>query len=72
MLMCGGCGLNFHKRCAYSVQDNCTNQKDRRKSSLTPDDATSQVNNVSELFHSLTNCCNMFFYQSDAGTDAFR
>jgi len=43
VLLSEGCGLNFHKRCAYSVQDNCTNQKDRRKSSLNSDDASTQV-----------------------------
>ena len=42
-LFCGGCGLNFHKRCAYNVQDNCTHQRERRKSSST-DDVCMQVN----------------------------
>lgn len=71
MLMCGGCGLNFHKRCAYSVQDNCTNQKDRRKSSLNADDSNSQVNNISELFHTLPNSYNVFLINLTLGQMGF-
>jgi len=49
MLLWAGCGLNFHKRCAYNVPDNCTNQKERRKSSLTSDDANAQVSTLYSL-----------------------
>lgn len=31
-LKCEGCGLNFHKRCAYKIPNNCTHAR-RRKSS---------------------------------------
>ncbi|XP_050406607.1 serine/threonine-protein kinase D3 isoform X1 [Patella vulgata] len=32
-LKCEGCGLNFHKRCAYKIPNNCTNNRYRRQSS---------------------------------------
>ncbi|GAB1609612.1 serine/threonine-protein kinase D3-like [Argonauta hians] len=31
-LKCDGCGLNFHKRCAYKIPNNCTLEKHRRPS----------------------------------------
>lgn len=32
-LKCDGCGLNFHKRCAYKIPNNCSLEKHRRPSS---------------------------------------
>ncbi|ESO94184.1 hypothetical protein LOTGIDRAFT_51876, partial [Lottia gigantea] len=32
-LKCDGCGLNFHKRCAYKIPNNCSNNRYRRQSS---------------------------------------
>jgi len=32
-LKCEGCGLNFHKRCAYKIPNNCTHGHRRRRSS---------------------------------------
>ncbi|XP_076318715.1 serine/threonine-protein kinase D1-like isoform X2 [Tachypleus tridentatus] len=31
-LKCEGCGLNFHKRCAYKIPNNCTHTRRRRSS----------------------------------------
>lgn len=31
-LKCDGCGLNFHKRCAYKIPNNCSHQRRRRSS----------------------------------------
>lgn len=31
-LKCDGCGLNFHKRCAYKIPNNCSLEKHRRSS----------------------------------------
>ncbi|XP_063061956.1 serine/threonine-protein kinase D2 [Engraulis encrasicolus] len=37
-LKCDGCGLNYHKRCAFSIPNNCSGARKRRLSttSLTP------------------------------------
>ncbi|BFZ07231.1 hypothetical protein BsWGS_10272 [Bradybaena similaris] len=32
-LKCDGCGLNFHKRCAYKIPNNCAHDRYRRHSS---------------------------------------
>ncbi|XP_041352348.1 serine/threonine-protein kinase D3-like isoform X2 [Gigantopelta aegis] len=32
-LKCEGCGLNFHKRCAYRIPNNCSHNRYRRQSS---------------------------------------
>ncbi|XP_043937572.1 serine/threonine-protein kinase D2 [Protopterus annectens] len=32
-LKCDGCGLNYHKRCAFSIPNNCSGAKKRRLSS---------------------------------------
>ncbi|XP_064603688.1 serine/threonine-protein kinase D3-like isoform X2 [Liolophura sinensis] len=32
-LKCDGCGLNFHKRCAYKIPNNCSHERNRRPSS---------------------------------------
>ncbi|GFS26543.1 serine/threonine-protein kinase D3 [Elysia marginata] len=32
-LKCEGCGLNFHKRCAYKIPNNCAHDRYRRHSS---------------------------------------
>jgi len=35
-LRCEGCGLNYHKRCAYKIPNNCTMQRKRKISITTP------------------------------------
>ena len=55
VFLCVGCGLNFHKRCAYKAQDDCTNQRDRRKSSLSADDNNTQVT-VTAFSHVIVVC----------------
>lgn len=32
-LKCDGCGLNYHKRCAFSIPNNCSGARKRRLSS---------------------------------------
>ncbi|XP_031429821.1 serine/threonine-protein kinase D2 [Clupea harengus] len=43
-LKCDGCGLNYHKRCAFSIPNNCSGARKRRLSttSLTSQSLTSQ------------------------------
>ncbi|XP_033873400.3 serine/threonine-protein kinase D3 isoform X1 [Acipenser ruthenus] len=33
-LKCGGCGLNYHKRCAFKIPNNCSGVKKRRLSNV--------------------------------------
>lgn len=43
-LKCEGCGLNFHKRCAFKIPNNCTHTRRRRSSSsLFPSSPTDEV-----------------------------
>ncbi|UYV75301.1 PRKD1 [Cordylochernes scorpioides] len=43
-LKCEGCGLNFHKRCAYKIPNNCTHTRRRRSSThLVPRSPTESV-----------------------------
>ncbi|XP_022249184.1 serine/threonine-protein kinase D1-like isoform X1 [Limulus polyphemus] len=43
-LKCEGCGLNFHKRCAYKIPNNCTHTRRRRSSTyLYPRSPTESV-----------------------------
>ncbi|XP_023225928.1 serine/threonine-protein kinase D1-like [Centruroides sculpturatus] len=43
-LKCEGCGLNFHKRCAYKIPNNCTHARRRRSSThLSPRTPTNNV-----------------------------
>ncbi|XP_076313732.1 serine/threonine-protein kinase D3-like isoform X2 [Tachypleus tridentatus] len=46
-LKCEGCGLNFHKRCAYKIPNNCTHARKRRFSAyLSPNNSTECVHRV--------------------------
>ncbi|GFS47579.1 hypothetical protein TNCV_3133761 [Trichonephila clavipes] len=43
-LKCEGCGLNFHKRCAYKIPNNCTHTRRRRSAtSLYPRSPTESL-----------------------------
>uniref|UniRef100_A0A6Q2Y7C2 Serine/threonine-protein kinase n=1 Tax=Esox lucius TaxID=8010 RepID=A0A6Q2Y7C2_ESOLU len=51
-LKCDGCGLNYHKRCAFSIPNNCSGARKRRLSSsqslrLSTTDSLSSVGTVS-------------------------
>ncbi|XP_076306016.1 serine/threonine-protein kinase D3-like isoform X2 [Tachypleus tridentatus] len=55
-LKCEGCGLNFHKRCAYRIPNNCTHAKKRRSSShLSPNSSTESVHRLSSTGLSVSN-----------------
>jgi tRNA(Ile2) C34 agmatinyltransferase TiaS len=42
-LKCEGCGLNYHKRCAYKIPNNCTHGRRRRSSThLVPSSPTTE------------------------------
>ncbi|CAG2105773.1 unnamed protein product [Medioppia subpectinata] len=42
-LKCEGCGLNYHKRCAYKIPNNCTHGRRRRSSTyLVPNSPTNE------------------------------
>ena len=42
-LKCEGCGLNYHKRCAYKIPNNCTHGRRRRSSTyLVPNSPTTE------------------------------
>lgn len=52
-LKCEGCGLNFHKRCAYKIPNNCTYARRRRTSMQamprSPSDSLNSLHNQSSL-----------------------
>ncbi|XP_042210693.1 serine/threonine-protein kinase D3-like isoform X4 [Homarus americanus] len=52
-LKCEGCGLNFHKRCAYKIPNNCSYARRRRTSMQpmphSPSDSLNSLHNVSSL-----------------------
>ncbi|KAJ8280202.1 hypothetical protein GJAV_G00051760 [Gymnothorax javanicus] len=54
-LKCDGCGLNYHKRCAFSIPNNCSGARKRRLSttSLT----SSQSQRVASPSESLSSLC---------------
>ncbi|XP_045624840.1 serine/threonine-protein kinase D3 isoform X2 [Procambarus clarkii] len=52
-LKCEGCGLNFHKRCAYKIPNNCSYARRRRTSMQpmphSPSDSLNSLHNQSSL-----------------------
>ncbi|XP_076031444.1 serine/threonine-protein kinase D3 isoform X2 [Oratosquilla oratoria] len=49
-LKCEGCGLNFHKRCAYNIPNNCSYARRRRPSMpRSPSDSLNSLHNQSSL-----------------------
>lgn len=51
-LKCEGCGLNFHKRCAYKIPNNCSYARRRRTSvniPRSPSDSLNSLHNQSSL-----------------------
>uniref|UniRef100_A0A8B9J5W1 Serine/threonine-protein kinase n=1 Tax=Astyanax mexicanus TaxID=7994 RepID=A0A8B9J5W1_ASTMX len=49
-LKCDGCGLNYHKRCAFSIPNNCTGARKRRLSTTsltTPSNLSSALTSFS-------------------------
>ncbi|KAK3600915.1 hypothetical protein CHS0354_013295 [Potamilus streckersoni] len=43
-LKCEGCGLNFHKRCAFKIPNNCSYDRQRRTSSSSMYRSTDSIN----------------------------
>ncbi|CAL1529671.1 unnamed protein product [Lymnaea stagnalis] len=55
-LKCEGCGLNFHKRCAYKIPNNCAHDRYRRHSSSSvsfnlPIKAENSMSSCDSLMH---------------------
>nr|XP_006627689.2 PREDICTED: serine/threonine-protein kinase D2 [Lepisosteus oculatus]XP_015196467.1 PREDICTED: serine/threonine-protein kinase D2 [Lepisosteus oculatus] len=53
-LKCDGCGLNYHKRCAFSIPNNCTGARKRRLSTTSLNSAQSLRLSTSESLSSST------------------
>ncbi|MBN3310425.1 KPCD2 kinase, partial [Amia calva] len=53
-LKCDGCGLNYHKRCAFSIPNNCTGARKRRLSTTSLNSAQSLRLSTTESVSSST------------------
>ncbi|KAJ8403704.1 hypothetical protein AAFF_G00345720 [Aldrovandia affinis] len=51
-LKCDGCGLNYHKRCAFSIPNNCSGARKRRLSTTSLTSSQSQRLSTSESLSS--------------------
>ncbi|CAB04830.2 Serine/threonine-protein kinase dkf-2 [Caenorhabditis elegans] len=56
-LKCFGCGLNYHKRCASKIPNNCNGSKQRRPSAIPLSPSNSNILNLNERRHSRRESC---------------
>ncbi|CAL1570495.1 unnamed protein product [Knipowitschia caucasica] len=52
-LKCDGCGLNYHKRCAFSIPNNCSGARKRRLSTTSLSSNPSLRLSITESLHSV-------------------
>lgn len=55
-LKCDGCGLNYHKRCAFSIPNNCSGARKRRLSTTSLTSSQSLRLSATESFNSVSTC----------------
>ncbi|XP_062872410.1 serine/threonine-protein kinase D2 isoform X3 [Trichomycterus rosablanca] len=53
-LKCDGCGLNYHKRCAFSIPNNCSGARKRRLSTTSLTSSQSMRLSTTESFSSVS------------------
>uniref|UniRef100_A0A4W5KB51 Serine/threonine-protein kinase n=1 Tax=Hucho hucho TaxID=62062 RepID=A0A4W5KB51_9TELE len=64
-LKCDGCGLNYHKRCAFSIPNNCSGARKRRLSTTSLTSSQSLRLSTSESLNSVgTNAPELHLYLS--------
>ncbi|CAI2352664.1 unnamed protein product [Caenorhabditis sp. 36 PRJEB53466] len=56
-LKCFGCGLNYHKRCASKIPNNCNGSKQRRPSAIPLSPSNSNILNLNERRQSRRDSC---------------
>ncbi|PIO68998.1 phorbol esters/diacylglycerol binding domain protein [Teladorsagia circumcincta] len=56
-LKCQGCGLNYHKRCASKIPNNCNGSRQRRPSAIPLSPSTSNVLNLTDRRQSRRDSC---------------
>ncbi|VDM63380.1 unnamed protein product [Angiostrongylus costaricensis] len=56
-LKCHGCGLNYHKRCASKIPNNCNGSRQRRPSAITLSPSSSNVLLVGDRRQSRRDSC---------------
>ncbi|CAB3398741.1 unnamed protein product [Caenorhabditis bovis] len=56
-LKCFGCGLNYHKRCASKIPNNCNGSKQRRPSAIPLSPSNSNILNLNDRRNSRRDSC---------------
>ncbi|PAV67898.1 hypothetical protein WR25_24145 [Diploscapter pachys] len=56
-LKCHGCGLNYHKRCASKIPNNCNGSRQRRPSAIPLSPSNSNILNLNERRQSRRDSC---------------
>ncbi|VDO43724.1 unnamed protein product [Haemonchus placei] len=56
-LKCQGCGLNYHKRCASKIPNNCNGSRQRRPSAIPLSPSSSNVLNLTDRRQSRRDSC---------------